>query len=164
MHYKLVASLAILVCLICTSCTARNAPGSVRSTLPRAGTVTVLYTVISNTSKSFHTKWSLVGDRNWRTVGVTQSLFTLSETSKLNSAEARGGCFTWELDVKSSCNAQGVWLTQVEMRGSNGKTARLNNLPGKSVPLLTADSVQRVGETVIVASVASAKLSIATRQ
>lgn len=161
---KIVAYLAIPVSLSCLSCTARNAPISVRSTLPRAGSVNVLYTAISNTSKSVHSKWSLVGDRNWRTVGVTQSLFTLSETSKLNSAEARGGCFTWELDVKSSSNAQGVWVTQVEMRGSNGKTARLNKLPGKSVPLLTADSVIRVGETVIVASVPTAKLSIVTSQ
>lgn len=142
-------------------CTARKNPGEARGAMPSDGKVRVLFTRVKETSDLTHYKWSFVGDRNWSEPVCSGATFTVSNSSKLNSPTSRGGCFTWEVDIQSKrAPSTDAWTATGEIRGSNGKTAKLSIPDGKCVATFTRDDMLAVGDTISLGKIGQAPLSV----
>lgn len=142
-------------------CTARKNPGEARGAMPSDGKVRVLFTRVKETSDLTHYKWSFVGDRNWSEPVCSGATFTVSNSSKLNSPTSRGGCFTWEVDIQSKrAPSTDAWTSTGEIRGSNGKTAKLSIPDGKCVATFTRDDMLAVGDTISLGKIGQAPLSV----
>lgn len=142
-------------------CTARKNPGEARGAMPSDGKVRVLFTRVKETSDLTHYKWSFVGDRNWSEPVCSGATFTVSNSSKLNSPTSRGGCFTWEVDIQSKrAPSTDAWTSTGEIRGSNGKTAKLSIPDGKCVATFTRDDMLAVGDAISLGKIGQAPLSV----
>lgn len=142
-------------------CTARKNPGEARGAMPSDGKVRVLFTRVKETSDLTHYKWSFVGDRNWSEPVCSGATFTVSNSSKLNSPTSRGGCFTWEVDIQSKrAPSTDAWTSTGEIRGSNGKTAKLSIPDGNCVATFTRDDMLAVGDAISLGKIGQAPLSV----
>lgn len=142
-------------------CTARKNPGEARGAMPSDGKVRVLFTRVKETSDITHYKWSFVGDRNWSEPVCSGATFTVSNSSKLNSPTSRGGCFTWEVDIQSKrAPSTDAWTSTGEIRGSNGKTAKLSIPDGNCVATFTRDDMLAVGDAISLGKIGQAPLSV----
>lgn len=142
-------------------CTARKNPGEARGAMPSDGKVRVLFTRVKETSDLTHYKWSFVGDRNWSEPVCSGATFTVSNSSKLNSPTSRGGCFTWEVDIQSKrAPSTDAWTSTGEIRGSNGKTAKLSIPDGNCVATFTRDDMLAVGDLISLGKIGQSPLSV----
>lgn len=142
-------------------CTARKNPGEARGAMPSDGKVRVLFTRVKETNDITHYKWSFVGDRNWSEPVCSGATFTVSNSSKLNSPTSRGGCFTWEVDIQSKrAPSTDAWTSTGEIRGSNGKTAKLSIPDGNCVATFTRDDMLAVGDAISLGKIGQAPLSV----
>lgn len=129
--------------------------------MPSEGKVRVLFTRVKETTDFTHYKWSFVGDRNWSEPACNGATFTVSNSSKLNSPTSRGGCFAWEVDIQSKRGpSSATWTSSGEIRGSNGKTAKLSTLSGNCVATFTQDDMVIVGDSISLGKVGQSPLSI----
>lgn len=150
-----------LIMGVSLGCTARKNPGEARGAMPSDGKVRVLFTRVKETSDLTHYKWSFVGDRNWSEPVCSGATFTVSNSSKLNSPTSRGGCFTWEVDIQSKrAPSTDAWTSTGEIRGSNGKTAKLSIPDGKCVATFTRDDMLAVGDAISLGKIGQAPLSV----
>lgn len=161
MNSRIVATWLPVCLVLSLGCTARKNPGEARGAMPSEGKVRVLFTKVKEKSDFTHYKWSFVGDRNWEQPVCNNSTFEVTKSSKLNAPESRGGCFTWEIDIKSTRTpAAGTWSSIGEIRGSNGKTAKLTSTPSQCLPSLTKDEMVSVGESIALGKLGQAPLSV----
>jgi len=161
MNPRVFAILLPIIMGVSLGCTARKAPGEARGAMPSDGKVRVLFTRVKETSEITHYKWSFIGDRNWSEPVCSGARFTLSNSSKLNSVASRGGCFTWEVDVHSKrTNTTGEWTSSGEIRGSNGKTAKLSIPTGKCLATFTRDDMLAVGDVISLGTIGENPLSV----
>ena len=161
MNSRVFTILLPIIVGVSLGCTSRKGPGEARSAMPSDGKVRVLFTRVKETTDFTHYKWSFVGDRNWSEPVCNGASFTVSNSSKLNSPTSRGGCFTWEVDIQSKFAAStGAWTSKGEIRGSNGKTAKLSIPDGKCVATFTRDDMLAVGDVISLGKVGQAPLSI----
>lgn len=129
--------------------------------MPIEGKVRVLYTTVKETESLVHYKWSFIGDRNWSEPTCKEATFEVKSASKLNSVSVRGGCFTWEVDVQSQRGSgQTSWTSSGEIRGSNGKTAKLSIPTGKCMATFTRDDMLAVGDVISLGTIGENPLSI----
>lgn len=160
MNYRVVAYLLSAMVASSFGCTQRKSQGEVRSAMPDDGRVRVLFTRVKEQSDYTHYKWSFVGDRNWAEPSCIDAKFRIENSSKLNSPTSRGGCFTWEIDVESKKSGPfGGWESKGEIRGSNGKTAKLGATTGQCVVEQTSDSQVSVGNEINLGKVGQSVLT-----
>ncbi|MES2459514.1 MAG: hypothetical protein V4671_02965, partial [Armatimonadota bacterium] len=77
--------------LLATGC--RKAPRKQGSlSIPTEGNVRIVSREVENTASRRHWKWSVIGERNWRTADVSGTTASLTSTYPLNDATERGGC------------------------------------------------------------------------
>lgn len=161
MNSRVFAILLPIIMGVSLGCTARKVPGEVRGAMPSDGKVRVLFTRVKEKSDFTHYKWSFIGDRNWSEPACSGATFTVSNSSKLNSPTSRGGCFTWEVDIQSKRAASaGAWTSTGEIRGSNGKTAKLSISDGSCVATFTRDDMLAVGDAISLGKIGQSPLSI----
>jgi hypothetical protein len=161
MNSRVFAIMLPLIMGVSLGCTARKNPGEARGAMPSDGKVRVLFTRVKETSDLTHYKWSFVGDRNWSEPVCSGATFTVSNSSKLNSPTSRGGCFTWEVDIQSKrAPSTDAWTSTGEIRGSNGKTAKLSIPDGKCVATFTRDDMLAVGDAISLGKIGQAPLSV----
>ena len=161
MNSRVFAILLPIIMGVSLGCTARKVPGEVRGAMPSDGKVRVLFTRVKEKSDFTHYKWSFIGDRNWSEPACTGATFTVSNSSKLNTPTSRGGCFTWEVDIQSKRAASaGAWTSTGEIRGSNGKTAKLSISDGNCVATFTRDDMLAVGDAITLGKIGQSPLSI----
>lgn len=161
MNSRVFAIMLPLIMGVSLGCTARKNPGEARGAMPSDGKVRVLFTRVKETSDLTHYKWSFVGDRNWSEPVCSGATFTVSNSSKLNSPTSRGGCFTWEVDIQSKrAPSTDAWTSTGEIRGSNGKTAKLSIPDGNCVATFTRDDMLAVGDAISLGKIGQAPLSV----
>jgi hypothetical protein len=161
MNSRVFAIMLPIIMGVSLGCTARKNPGEARGAMPSDGKVRVLFTRVKETSDLTHYKWSFVGDRNWSEPVCSGATFTVSNSSKLNSPTSRGGCFTWEVDIQSKrAPSTDAWTSTGEIRGSNGKTAKLSIPDGKCVATFTRDDMLAVGDAISLGKIGQAPLSV----
>ena len=149
MNSRVVALLLPVILGISVGCTPRRSTEEVRSAMPSQGKIRVLFTRVKEQADFTHYKWSFVGDRNWSNATCTAASFTVDKSSKLNSPDSRGGCFTWEIDVQSRKSAgSDSWTSKGEIRGSNGKTAKLDVTNSKCDVTRSSDDMVSVGNDI----------------
>lgn len=161
MNSRVFAIMLPIIMGVSLGCTARKNPGEARGAMPSDGKVRVLFTRVKETSDLTHYKWSFVGDRNWSEPVCSGATFTVSNSSKLNSPTSRGGCFTWEVDIQSKrAPSTDAWTSTGEIRGSNGKTAKLSIPDGNCVATFTRDDMLAVGDAISLGKIGQAPLSV----
>lgn len=161
MNSRVIAIMLPVVMGLSLGCTVRKGASEARGAMPSDGKVRVLFTRVKETNDFTHYKWSFVGDRNWSEPAINGATFTVSSSSKLNSPDSRGGCFTWEVDVQSKrTNTAGSWTSNGEIRGSNGKTAKLSIPDGNCVATFTRDDMLAVGDVISLGTIGRASLSV----
>lgn len=161
MNSRVVMVVLPVIAGLTLGCTARKGPSEARGAMPSDGKIRVLFTRVKETSDKTHYKWSFVGDRNWSEPLCSDASFTVSKSTKLNTPASRGGCFTWEVDVESKRETPtGSWLSTGEIRGSNGRTAKLNVPGGNCLPSLTRDEMKSVGDVISLGKIGQTPLSI----
>jgi hypothetical protein len=150
----------VLLCLT-VGCTPRQGKQESRSAMPSDGKIRVLFTRVEEQSDVTHYKWSFVGDRNWSDPSCDASSFSIAKSSKLNATNSRGACFTWEIDIKSQrTTPAGTWKSKGEVRGSNGRTAKLSSSDGKCEATRTTDELIGVGSTITLGKIGQAPLTV----
>jgi hypothetical protein len=161
MNSRVFAIMLPIIMGVSLGCTARKNPGEARGAMPSDGKVRVLFTRVKETSDLTHYKWSFVGDRNWSEPVCSGATFTVSNSSKLNSPTSRGGCFTWDVDIQSKrAPSTDAWTSTGEIRGSNGKTAKLSIPDGNCVATFTRDDMLAVGDAISLGKIGQAPLSV----
>lgn len=161
MNSRVFAIMLPIIMGVSLGCTARKNPGEARGAMPSDGKVRVLFTRVKETSDLTHYKWSFVGDRNWSEPVCSGATFTVSNSSKLNSPTSRGGCFTWEVDIQSKrAPSTDAWTSTGEIRGSNGKTAKLSIPDGNCVATFTRDDMLAVGDLISLGKIGQSPLSV----
>lgn len=94
-----------------------------RLSAPEKDTARLLAVKVKETPERLHYQWSLLGERNWTTPGVTpEGQATLTDVYPLNDPRRSGGCPTWLCDAILTKKAEG-WQWELRLHGSNGKTA-----------------------------------------
>ena len=161
MNSRQVALLFPILLSLTISCTPRQNQRESRSAMPSGGKIRVLFTRVKEQSDLIHYKWSFVGDRNWSDPSCEGSSFRVDKSSKLNATSSRGACFTWEIDIQSRrAAAAGSWTSKGEIRGSNGRTAKLSMPNGKCESSRTADDMVSVGSNITLGKIGPAPLSV----
>ena len=129
--------------------------------MPSDGNIRILFTRVKEQSDLVHYKWSFVGDRNWSDPSCDSSSFRVEKSSKLNATSSRGACFTWEIDIQSRrMTAAGQWTSKGEIRGSNGRTAKLSMSDGKCEASWTKDEQVAVGTDITLGKLGQSPLTV----
>lgn len=161
MNSRVFAILLPIIVGVSLGCTSRKGPGEARSAMPSDGKVRVLFTRVKETADFTHYKWSFVGDRNWSEPACNGATFTVRNSSKLNSPTSRGGCFTWEVDIQSKRAAStDAWTSKGEIRGSNGRTAKLSISDRKCEASKITDEQVEVGSDITLGKIGQAHLTV----
>ena len=161
MNSRLIALLIPILVSLTVGCTQRPSQKESRSAMPSDGNIRVLFTRVKEQSDLVHYKWSFVGDRNWSDPSCDRSSFRVEKSSKLNATSSRGACFTWEIDIQSRrTTAAGPWTSKGEIRGSNGRTAKLSISDGKCEASQTTDEQVAVGSDITLGKIGQAPLTV----
>ena len=113
--------MAAVISLLSSGCTRESSGETTRLSVPRLGTLRVLFNEISEKKPGArHYNWSVIGDRNWRAATADARTVSLSETYPLNDTLGRGGCHTWNLDLKTEPAEGGKTAWVLLVYGSNG--------------------------------------------
>ena len=161
MNSRLIALLIPILVSLTVGCTQRQSQKESRSAMPSDGNIRILFTRVKEQSDLVHYKWSFVGDRNWSDPSCDRSSFRVEKSSKLNATSSRGACFTWEIDIQSRrTNAAGPWTSKGEIRGSNGRTAKLSISDGKCEASQTTDEQVAVGSDITLGKIGQAPLTV----
>ncbi|MBC8102509.1 MAG: hypothetical protein H7Z41_07955 [Cytophagales bacterium] len=86
--------------------------------IPTSGNVRVVSRKVAQTPSRLQWKWSVIGERNWRSAQVKDATASLTKTYPLNDATQSGGCNIWECDLTAE---RGQWT--LTLHGSDGTTA-----------------------------------------
>jgi hypothetical protein len=139
----LLTSLCLILCFA-SGCQPQRPTGSTRMSVPPEGSVKLLVTKVAETQTSWHFKWTIFGDRNWKKAAIDQNAIALSDVYKLNDTKNTGGCNTWEVDIDAQKVTSG-WLVKETVHGSNGETAtRTQTLSEAPQATQTTDSEPRL--------------------
>jgi hypothetical protein len=165
MNSRVIAFLFCITIGLSLGCTPRRSTGEVRSAMPTQGKIRVLFTRVKEQSDFTHYKWSFVGDRNWSAASCNTASFKLEKSSKLNSPDSRGGCFTWEIDLQSRKSPDSdTWTSKGEIRGSNGKTAKLDVTNSKCDVTRSSDDMVSVGDEIDLGKLGQVPLKVTFSQ
>ncbi len=161
MNSRLIALLLPILVTLTVGCTQRQSQKESRSAMPSDGNIRVLFTRVKEQSNLVHYKWSFVGDRNWSDPSCDRSSFRVEKSSKLNATSSRGACFTWEIDIQSQRETTAApWTSKGEIRGSNGRTAKLSTSDGKCEASQTTDDQVAVGSNITLGKIGQSPITI----
>lgn len=140
-----VPAVAASLSLLFSGCTRESTGETSRLSVPKLGQMRVLFNEVTETKPGAkHYNWSVIGDRNWKTATADASTVALLETYPLNDTLGRGGCHTWNLDLKTEPASDGKTAWVLLVYGSNGVRKIAKGVDSGELRLLTsADQTPR---------------------
>ena len=121
-----------------------NYSASNKAGLPPSGQVRIVATKISDTSEKVAWEWTIIGERNWSTVELSELNIRLSKTYPMNDKTITGGTHLWLVDVvvTKSLKLPGTADIKVDVRGSDGASTYINL--SVSMPVLRSNVIVKV--------------------
>lgn len=112
----------ISLSLFVTGCNRAAPKGSGPLQLPADGYVNLISRPVKQNAETFHWKWSVLAERNWRKADAQGGNLSLKDVYPLNDVNERGGCNVWEVDltVNAPVGTPATW--EARLHGSVGTT------------------------------------------